>query len=304
MRSALHVLVAALLLAPAAHAGAFAAAHAPQQQQQQQTPPPVPPPAAPVQETPALARLDLRAYEVGPDDTISVVIFGEPLPSRDYKIAPDGLINFPWIGNIKVAGLSVREVEAEIRKRLVDGGFLTKPQVNVEVTAYRSQIVRVTGQVQTPGDITLQGSEMTLSAALSRAQLLPMAGSYVEIRRLKPGVDPSAAGPDGYNTERVERADLDSLKVDPRLRDGDRIFVPKSPVFYISGHVKAGSEQVWVPGITVGKAIAAAGGLTDRGTLRGLKIKRMINGVFKEINAKQETLVQPEDQIIVKQKRF
>ena len=78
MRSATHVLVAALLLATVANAAAA----------QTQTPPPVPPAgAAPVQATPAFARPDLRAYEVGPDDTLSVVIFGEPLPVLHFFAA-------------------------------------------------------------------------------------------------------------------------------------------------------------------------------------------------------------------------
>jgi polysaccharide biosynthesis/export protein len=103
---------------------------------------------------------------------------------------------------------------------------------------------------------------------------------------------------------RVERKALDSFQEDPRLVHGDRVFVPKAPIFFINGHVKAGGTQVWVPGMTVGKAIAAAGGISERGTQRGLKIKRMVDGVFKEFKANVNTLVQPEDQIIVAQRRF
>lgn len=262
------------------------------------------PQAPPAPPAPAAARPDANAYVVGPDDTLRIVVYGEDELQKEFKVGVDGMINYPYIGDVKVAGLTVRGLEAAIRTRLIEGGFLTSPQVVADVTQYRSQVVQVTGQVNTPGDITLQGSEMTLSRALSRAQLTALAGSYVEIRRRKPGADPADMGPDAFFITKVERKDLDSLQVDPALLDGDRVFVPKAPVFYLTGFVKQVGPQVWTPGMTVGKAIAAAGGVTERGRLSGLKIRRMIDGAFEEINVDQNSLVQPEDQIVVPQKRF
>lgn len=258
----------------------------------------------PVAPAAATARPDTAAYVVGPDDTLSIVIYGEDALQKEFKVGADGLINYPYIGDVMVAGLTVRAVEAAIRTRLVDGGFLLSPQVVANVTQYRSQVVQVTGQVNTPGDITLQGSEMTLSRALSRAQLTALAGSYVEIRRRKPNANPADTGPDAYVITKVERKDLDSLQIDPPLHDGDRVFVPKAPVFYLTGFVKQVGPQVWTPGMTTGKAIAAAGGLTERGTMSRLKILRMVDGEFKEFKADENTLVQPEDQIQVQQRRF
>lgn len=264
--------------------------------------PPAQTPPAPA--AAAAARPDATAYVVGPDDTLSIVIYGEDALQKEFKVGADGLINYPYIGDVTVAGLTVRAVEAAIRTRLVDGGFLTSPQVVANVTQYRSQVVQVTGQVNSPGDITLQGSEMTLSRALSRAQLTALAGSYVEIRRRKPEADPADTGPNAFFITKVERKDLDALLLDPALQDGDRVFVPRAPVFYLNGYVKQAGPQVWTPGMTVGKAIAAAGGVSERGTWSRLKILRMVDGKFKEFNADRNSLVQPEDQIQVQQRRF
>lgn len=269
---------------------------------QQSAPPPAPPaasaPAAPQ------AKPDDKAYEVGPDDTVSIVIYGESDLPKEFKVGADGLINYPFIGDLKVAGLSVRGIESEIRRLLVAGKYLSNPQVVVTVTAYRSQTVQVQGQVNLPGDLTLQGTEMTLSRALSKAQMTALAGSYVEIRRRKPGVAPDAVGADTFIVTRVDRADLDSLKMDPRLLDGDQVFVPKAPQFFLQGYVKQVGPQVWTPGLTVGKAIAAAGGVSDRGTLNGLKIRRLVNGKYKDFNVDINSIVLEEDQIIVRQRRF
>ena len=268
-----------------------------------QTPPPTPPPPVTPQ-APVDPKTDVRAYEVGPGDRLSIVIYGEDTIAKDFIVGPDGMINYPYIGDTKVAGLSLREIQDEIRKRLMESSYFSNPQVVAAVTVYRSQNVQVQGQVNSPGDISLQGDQMTLSKALAKAQLTALAGSYVEIRRRKPGVPPDAVGPEAFDVQRVERADLDAIKVDPSLRDGDQVFVPKAPQFFLNGYVKQTGPQVWTPGLTVGRAIAAAGGLSDRGTLSGLKIKRLVNGKYKEFKATENTLVQEEDQIIVKQRRF
>lgn len=269
-----------------------AAAQAPGAQQ----PPPADPP---------VVRADAKAYVAGAGDTLNIVIYGETDLQKEFKVGVDGIINFPFIGDLKVAGLTVRGIEAEVRKRLVAGGYLTDPQVVANVTEFRSQNVQVQGQVNKPGDIMLSGSEMTLTRALSRAEMTALAGSYIEIRRLKAGVAPSNLGPDSYDVIRVQRKDLfEDFKDDPPLQDGDIVFVPKAPVFFVNGYVKTVGEQVWTPGMTVGKAIAAAGGVTDQGTTDRLKISRLVNGEYKEIKANRNTIVQPEDQIIVAKKRF
>lgn len=249
----------------------------------------------------ALPALDNTTYEIGPDDTLSITIFGEPDLDKVYKVQADGMIAFPYINDVRVAGLTVRGIEQEIRRRLVEAKYYENPQVVVEVTGFRSQVVSVRGSVANPGELTLDAREMTLSRALARAGISPVAGSYIEIRRPKPS---PAGGPVEYDVQTVQRADLDDLRVDPRLKHGDDIFVPKAPVYYMNGYVKTSGAMVWKPGITIGEAIAAAGGLSDRGTFRGLKIQRLVDGEFKEFDADRNTRIQPEDQVIVKQRVF
>ena len=281
----------------------FATASIAAAQTSAQTPPP-PPPAAPAPQAPADTKPDAKGYEVGSGDRLSIVIYGETDLAKEFDVTPDGTINYPYIGDTKVAGLSLRQIQEEIRKRLMAGAYFSDPQVVATVISYRSQTVQVTGNVNSPGDITLQGDEMTLSKALAKAQLTALSGSFFEIRRRKPGVAPDAMGPDAFDVTRVERTDLESLKADPRLLDGDQVFVPKAPQFFLSGFVKTVGPQVWTPGMTVGKALAAAGGLSDRGTNRGMKIKRMVDGKFKEFDANENSPVLPEDQIIIKQRRW
>lgn len=299
-RRLFHLLVLAALIATAAASPALA--QVPETPQPAAQTPPAPPQADDTQAPPVLpAALDDVTYEVGPDDTLSITIFGEPELEKLYKVQADGMIAFPFINNVRVAGLTVRGVEAELRKRLVAMKYYENPQVVVEVTGFRSQTVSVRGSVANPGELTLEAREMTLTRALARAGISPLAGSYIEIRRPKPA---SPGGAIEYDVQTIQRADLDDLRVDPRLRDGDDIFVPKAPVYYMNGYVKTSGAMTWKPGITIGEAIAAAGGLADRGTFRGLKIQRLVDGEFKEFDADRNTKIQPEDQVIVKQRVF
>lgn len=271
---------------------------------QPQAPAPAAPsqPATPAPQEPIVVpgAADDVTYEIGPDDTLSITIFGEPDLEKTYKVQADGMIAFPFINNVRVSGLTVRGVESEIRAKLIEHKFYENPQVVVEVTGFRSQVVSVRGSVANPGEQTLDAREMTLSRALAKAGISPVAGSYIEIRRPKR----TASGAVEYDVQTIQRADLDELRVDPRLRTGDDIYVPKAPVYYMNGYVKTSGAMVWKPDITIGEAIAAAGGLSERGTLRGLKIQRLVDGVFKEFDADRNTRIQPEDQVIVKQRVF
>ena len=83
------------------------------------------------------------------------------------------------------------------------------------------------------------------------------------------------------------------------LQDGDTIFVPQAEKFYVMGFVKQPGFFVLQPNMTVRQAIAMAGGLTDRGSDRRLKIIRKVNNKDIEIDAKLSDVVLPNDTIRV-----
>ena len=111
-------------------------------------------------------------YRLGSGDLLKISAFGYPDLSSDSRISQSGNITFPLIGQIAVSGLSTREVETLISKRLADGGFIQKAQVSVLVTEYQSQRVAVMGQVARPGQYFLDGSTHVLD-------LLAKAGGLV-----------------------------------------------------------------------------------------------------------------------------
>jgi polysaccharide export outer membrane protein len=95
-------------------------------------------------------------YIVGPQDRLTVTVFDEPTLSKTVTVDSDGSFDFPLIGRVTAGGMSLRQIAAELKKRLgPPNGFLVNPQVNIEVETYRSQVVYVNGQVRIPGAVAL-----------------------------------------------------------------------------------------------------------------------------------------------------
>lgn len=121
-------------------------------------------------------------YVIGPQDVLAIAVWDQSDLAGKFAVETDGTFTFPLIGRVKAGGLSLREVEAELIRRLKDG-FFVNPQVTVAIEQYRSQRVFVVGEVRMPGPQSLTG-DMTLVEALSRAgSTLPSAGDEAVIVR-------------------------------------------------------------------------------------------------------------------------
>jgi polysaccharide export outer membrane protein len=247
-------------------------------------------------------------YVVGPQDRLAITVFDEPTLSKTVTVDSDGSFDFPLIGRVTAGGMSLRQIAAELKKRLgPPNGFLVNPQVNIEVETYRSQVVYVNGQVRIPGAVPLKGS-MTIMDVLAQAgSPTAEAGSYVEVYR-NPGqkaqgpVDPSKAP---MPPQRVTMEDLRNGRAQQiLLGDGDTLNVPKAQTFIVNGFVRAPNTYVLEGQVTVQKALAMAGGVTERGAQSRTKIQRIVNGVLVELKARMSDLVQPNDTLVVPQRFF
>ena len=245
-------------------------------------------------------------YVVGTQDVLKVTVFDEPQLSGTFRIDTDGTFTYPFIGRIKASGETLRTVESALAKLLADG-YVRNPQVTIEVEQYRSRSIFVVGEVRSPGKYAISG-QMTLIEALAQAgSTTQSAGAEVLILRpadaraeaqLEPGVTPSS------RTTRVNLADLQSGRLgnEMMLHEGDTVFVPRAERFYVTGHVKSAGAYTYERGMTVLQAISLAGGLSDRGSNRGIKIIRVINGAKKEIRVKLTDAIQANDTILVRQR--
>jgi polysaccharide biosynthesis/export protein len=241
-------------------------------------------------------------YIVGPQDVLTVTVFGEAELSGKYTVEQDGTFTFPQIGRVKAGGVTLRALEQELKAKLADG-YLKNPQVAVAIENYRSQRILVMGEVRSPGEFQLNG-EMTLLAALARAgSTTPTAGHEATIVRPKRHATP------GEESTEVIRIDLKALQagnmsLNLALQDGDTINVLKAQSVYVAGQVKAPGAYAADQGATVLQVLSLAGGLTERGSDSRIRIQRTVNGKKVEISVKLTDTVQPGDTIIVKERFF
>src|SRR4051812_29224741 len=86
-------------------------------------------------------------YVIGAQDVLSISVFDEPDLTGKYAVELDGSISLPLIGRVHAAGLSLRELEGELRTKLASGYF-RNPQVTIAIEQYRSQRVFIVGAVK------------------------------------------------------------------------------------------------------------------------------------------------------------
>lgn len=241
-------------------------------------------------------------YVVGPQDVLTVTVFGEAELSGKYTVEQDGTFTFPQLGRVKAGGVTLRALEQELKTKLADG-YLKSPQVAVSIENYRSQRILVMGEVRSPGEYQLNG-EMTLLSALARAgSTVPTAGHEVTIVRPRKNVKP---GEDPTQIIKIDLSDLQAgnMTLNIPLADGDTINIPKAQSVFVTGQVKSPGAYAIDPGATVLQVLSVAGGLTDRGSDSRIRIQRIVNGKQVEVGAKLTDKVSPGDTIIVRERFF
>jgi len=213
-------------------------------------------------------------------DQLIITVWGIKDWSTKYLVSPDGSIDFPEIGRVKVAGLTAREAADQLMARVKSGGFLLDPQVTVELAQTPNKRVNINGSVRTQGPVPFAG-EITLLEAVTRAGgRLPDAADEVLIVRAAAaagaGTDPS---PEPtvieINIREIENGELAN---NITLQDGDNVFVRKAQAVTITGHVKSVGAYNIQPGTNVEQALALAGGIAERGSDRRIEITRKENG--------------------------
>jgi polysaccharide export outer membrane protein len=268
---------------------------------------PVPAPTAPVQSAPSAFN---ATYKIGSSDVLSIKVFNEDALTNKYTVDSDGSITFPLIGRIQVGGKTPREVEEHV-KNLLQPDYVRRAQVSVEIAQYRSRSIYVLGEVRTPGRYNIEGPMTLLEVIANAGSTTAAASNTIIVQRYKDGLAAAVSAPLEPGDSRwaeVTRINLEELRegklsANLLLQDSDMIIVPAAERYYVSGFVKTPGSFVLRPGMTVRQAVAEAGGLTERGSTRGMKIIRKDkDGKEIEVDARMSDLVKPNDTIRVRQR--
>lgn len=240
-------------------------------------------------------------YVLGAGDLIKVSVFQQPDLSLDARISESGMVSYPLIGNVKLGGLTTMQAEKQIASRLASGRYLQNPQVSVNVLEYRSQQVSVLGAVNKPGRYPLELSGTRLSEVLAEAGGI-VSGVGSETVTLLTHRNGQAV------TLHIDLTDIfvdGDVNKDEILQAGDAIYVNRAPAYYIYGQVQRPGMYAIERGMTVAQAIAKAGGLTARGTERGLKLQRRnAVGEIEIFEVKLDDAVRADDLLQVRESLF
>lgn len=240
-------------------------------------------------------------YRIGPGDALKITVYQSPDLSVDTKVTEAGVISYPLLGSVKLGGLTVTQAEAAIADALKKGEFVKNPQVIIVVTQVRANQVNVLGQVGSPGRFPLDLAGMRLT------EVLALAGGVAQASGSETVVLVGNRGGKPYRQE----IDLPSIFTengrvnDVVVQPGDVVWVDRGPQIYLYGEVQRPGQIRLERNMTVMQALAVAGGLTQRGTLRGLRINRRdAAGRFVTLEPAMEDRLREGDVVYIRESLF
>ena len=238
-------------------------------------------------------------YRIGPDDLLDVripdlidaqsaagarlsvatggggqVVAGAPAFQQGLRVSGGGEVSIPTIGQVRAAGLTPTALEAEIGRRLVAAGILRAPKVSVQVAEYRSGVVAVIGSVERPGLYPVTRPRATLTDMVWNA-----GGPSKDAGRVVAftAIDVSDAnGPIFVDlTVLGSPTSPRAKRLDPEVRPGDVISVAGAGSVLVDGWVEKPGSYPVTRGLTLGGAVAAAGGAQFSGDRSRTVVRRV-----------------------------
>jgi polysaccharide export outer membrane protein len=236
---------------------------------------------------------------LGPGDVMRISVYGSPDLSLETRVSESGKITYPLIGEVSVNDLSTAQAEARIAAMLADGGYLKRPQVNIVVTSVQSRQVSVLGHVNRPGRYPIEGKRNMIDLLALAGGVNADGADTVLIVRQRLG-KPMREVVDLANFMRS--ADIVS---DFEMQGGDVLYVERAPRFYIYGEVQRPGVYRLERNMTVVQALSTGGGLTTRGTERGLRIRRRgTDGNTTTFEAGLDDALETDDIVYIKESLF
>jgi polysaccharide export outer membrane protein len=200
-------------------------------------------------------------YTIGPGDRISVTVWARPELSGAHVVGPDGDIQVPFLGSVRMADLTPDQASAKLTSALSE--YYLGAYATITMLSYSGNSVTVLGHVAHPGLLTFN-DDPTLLEVLARAGTLQTDGKastdiarcaifrgkdravWIDLRPLYRGHD---------------------MALNLRMQRGDYVYVPdpSDQLVYVMGQVSKPGAYPLTPNMSFLDAIAQAGGPTDAG---------------------------------------
>lgn len=236
-------------------------------------------------------------YHIGPGDTLYITVWEHPeltAPAGPQQqtainsrlVRSDGTLYYPFVGDLKVAGMTLGKLRATITSKLAP--YIPRPQVDVGVTAYASQHVTLGGAFRSTVPLPITSVPLTLAQAIGAAQVDTATANLSGLVLTRDDHDYH------LNLDTIDHQD--GLANEIYLKPGDRLYLPfnNRTQIYVMGEVTRPMALPYTSSaINLTQALGLAGGLnpsTSNGNavlvIRGVKDLETKPATVYELNAK------------------
>lgn len=165
-------------------------------------------------------RQDDLKYTLGPEDIIEITVMAHPEFSGIYPINQEGKIQYSYVGDINLTGMTKKEAEEKIRGIL--SSYVAAPQINIRITEFRSKIFYVFGEVRRPGPYHMHAERITVKEAVIMAGL-PTPGASLQLAKI---VTPDNKGDNSRVIDLYAVLFSNDQKENVYLKPGDTLYIP------------------------------------------------------------------------------
>ncbi|HUT52442.1 MAG TPA: polysaccharide biosynthesis/export family protein [bacterium] len=249
------------------------------------------------------AGLSAEDYIIGPRDILEIAVWGEDNLHLLCEVSAYGTINYFFLGDVKVAGLTLKQAREKITALLANG-YINNPVVILRINNFKSKEVQITGAVDRPGTYVLETNDTTLLKLISMAggttynrgnfALIYRGGAerLKEEKAKQHDSSPEMAAPEHGNTaDKAEPITVppnslkgqENIQVDLRLlldqgkpendvkvMPGDFVLIQSKLIenlrlnyVFVDGAVRSPRQVDYIEGMTALQAITQAGGFSD-----------------------------------------
>jgi len=165
--------------------------------------------------------LEASKYTLGKNDVIDITVYRHSEVSGQFRVNNEGKIQYNFVGDVLVEGLTKDEVKTLLIKRLDE--FIISPDVTVKTVGYNSKIVYVIGEVGLPGKIYMRGDTITVREALIQARLPLLTAKASKAALITPSAD---GNPDRKKVNIHKLLYEGDLRENLIMKPGDTLYLP------------------------------------------------------------------------------
>jgi polysaccharide export outer membrane protein len=166
---------------------------------------------------------DPMKYTLRPDDIVEITVMRHPEFSGIYPVNLEGKLQYKFVGDIDVLGLTKQQLEQKIKE--IVSVYVISPEVNVTVTEYKSKVIYVLGEVGQPGKYYMRSETIPVREAVVQAGLPTLAAAMRKCRIVTP---------DKNGRVKTKAVDLyallygGKLNLNYEMKPGDVLYVPST----------------------------------------------------------------------------